>query len=308
MPFNSLVPGVGKAIIADVDIFTPPVGSVAIWFIGQAGFIIKFSSGTVCYLDPWLSDLSGGPRAYPIPLDPHLVTNCDILLTSHDHGDHIDVDADPIILRQSPHAIWVAPRGAAALVRRLGGAGEGTILLDGDDAVTVRDVRITAIPSTHYGFFSEERYTPDEEALYASIPAQLPPERRGTERFIGFVLECDGFTIYHAGDNNGYRGFLERLARWSQFDLMLLPINGRDWFREQTGMIGNFTYREAAQVADQAHARLLIPYHYDGFVSNNEYPDALLRYVQNDGPRVPVHVLQVGERALIERGDTPHMA
>ena len=302
MPFDTLVPGVGREIIADVDAFTPPTGMVAVWFIGQAGFIVKFSSGTVCYLDPWLSDLSGDPRAYPIPLDPHLVTNCDILLTSHDHADHIDVDADPIILRQSSRATWVAPRGAEALVRRLGGTQERTVLLDGDGAATVRDVRITAIPSTHYGFFSEERYLPDEEAYYATIPARLPPERQGAERFIGFVLECDGFAIYHAGDNNGYRGFLERLARWPHFDLMLLPINGRDWFREQTGMIGNFTYREAAQVADRAHARLLVPYHYDGFIGNNEYPDTLVRYVQNDGPRVPVRVLMVGERALIERG------
>jgi len=305
MPFDSLVSGVGKEIIADVEGFTPPPGSVAVWFIGQAGFIIKFASGTVCYLDPWLSDLSGGPRAYPIPLDPHLVTNCDILFTSHDHGDHIDVDADPIIMRQSPQATWIAPRGAEAFVRRLGGTEERTLLLDGDDAITVRDVRITAVPSTHYGFFAEERYTPAEEAWYATIPAHLPPERRGTERFLGFVLECDGVTIYHAGDNNGYRGFLERLARWPHFDLMLLPINGRDWFREQRGAIGNFTYREAAQVADRAHARLLIPYHYDGFVSNNEYPDALVRYVQNDGPRVPVRVLLIGERALVERGNMP---
>ncbi len=303
MPFDSLVSGVGREIIADVEAFTPPPGIVAVWFIGQAGFIIKFSSGTICYLDPWLSDLSGGPRAYPIPLDPHLITHCDILLTSHDHGDHIDVDADPIIMRQSPQATWIAPRGAEALVRRLGGTEKRTLLLDGDEAAMVRDVRITAIPSTHYGFFSEERYTPAEEAWYATIPAQLPPERRGTERFIGFVLECDGVTIYHAGDNNGYHGFLERLARWPHFNLMLLPINGRDWFREQHGAIGNFTYREAAQVADRARARLLIPYHYDGFVGNNEYPDALVRYAQNDGPRVPVRVLQVGERALVE-GDT----
>ncbi len=308
MPFDTLIPGVGKEIVADIDALMSPPGILAVWFIGQAGFIIKFPSGTVCYLDPWLSDLSGGPRAYPIPLDPHLITNCAILLTSHDHGDHIDMDADPIILRQSPQATWVAPRGAEALVRRLGGTKERTVLLDGDGSATVRGVRITAIPSTHYGFFSEERYTQAEEAYYATIPAQLPPERRGTERFIGFVLECDGFTIYHAGDNNGYHGFLERLARWPQFDVMLLPINGRDWFREQQAVIGNFTYREAAQVADRARARLLIPYHYDGFVGNNEYPDALVRYVQSDGPRVPVRVLHVGERALIGRSITPHIA
>ncbi|MHB8646598.1 MAG: MBL fold metallo-hydrolase [Thermomicrobiales bacterium] len=305
MPFDTLVPGIGKEIVADVDALMPPPGLLAVWFIGQAGFILKFPSGTVCYLDPWLSDLAGWTRAYPIPLDPNLVTHCDILLTSHDHGDHIDVDADPIILRRSPQAIWVAPRGAEALVRRLGGTEERTVLLDGDGSATVRDVRITAIPSTHYGFFSEERYTPTEEAYYATIPARLPPERRGKERFIGFVLECDGFTLYHAGDNNGYRGFLERLARWPAFDLLFLPINGRDWFREQQGMIGNFTFREAAGVADRVHARLLIPYHYDGFVGNNEYPDTLVRYVQNDGPRVPVRVVGVGERVLLRSGGTP---
>lgn len=301
MPFDTLMPGVGREIIADVERCTPSAGSMAVWFIGQAGFILKFSSGTICYLDPWLSDLAGATRAYPIPLDPDLVTNCDLLLTSHDHADHIDVDADPIIMQRSPQATWIAPGGAADLVRRLGGTQERAKLLNGDDSATVRDVRVTAIPSTHYGFFSEERFTPAEEAWYASIPAQLPEAKRGTERFLGFVLECDGLTVYHAGDNNGYRGFLERLARWPAFDLMLLPINGRDWFREQHGMIGNFTYREAAQVAHAARARLLVPYHFDGFIANNEYPDALVRYVTSDGPRVPARVMELGERLIVER-------
>lgn len=304
MPFTTLVPGAGREIVEDVEQYTPAAGSLAVWFIGQAGFILKFSSGVVCFIDPWLSDLAGSLRAYPIPLDPDLVTQCDLLLTSHDHADHIDVDADPIIMRRSPRATWIAPSGAEPLVRRLGGTPERTVLLRGDAAATVRGVHITAIPSTHYGFFSEARYTAEEEDYYSAIPARLPAERRDAERFVGFVLECDGFTIYHAGDNNGYRGFLERLGRWTGFDLMLLPINGRDWFREQRGMIGNFTFREAAQVAHAAKARLLVPYHYDGFVSNNEYPDALVRYVTSDGPRVPVRVLDVGERLLLQCAET----
>lgn len=300
MPFDTLVSGVGQEIIAAVDAASPS-DCLAVWFLGQAGFVVKFPSGTVCYLDPWLSDLAGSARAYPIPLDPHRITHCDLLFTSHDHGDHIDRDADPIIMRQSPQATWVAPLAAHALVRQLGGSPERTTLLRGDESVTLRGVRVTAIPSTHYGFFSEERFISAEEAYYATIPARLPAERRDGERFLGFVLECDGFVIYHAGDNVGYHGFLERLARWPRFDLMLLPINGRDWFREQQGVVGNFTFREAAQVAHAANANLLIPYHYDGFVANNEYPDSLVRYVQSDGPRVPMRVLQVGERALIGR-------
>ena len=72
MPLTTLVSNAGREIVDDVDGCAPPAGSVAVWFIGQAGFILKFPSGTVCYLDPWLSDLAGATRAYPIPIDPEL--------------------------------------------------------------------------------------------------------------------------------------------------------------------------------------------------------------------------------------------
>lgn len=301
MPFATLTPGAGREIITEVDATNPAPETFALWFIGQAGFILKFADGPTVYLDPWLSDLAGATRAYPVPLDPNLITNCDVLITSHDHRDHIDQDADPIIMRQSPQAVWIAPRAAESLVRSLGGAEERTVLVNGDDAVEVAGIRITALPSTHYGFFNEARYTDEEEAYYRTIPASLPPERRGMERFLGFVIEHRGFVIYFAGDNCGYRGFIERLAQWPAFDVMLLPINGRDWFREQRGMIGNFTYREAAQVASVANANLLVPYHYDGFVANNEYPDALARYSQSDGPQISVRVMQRGERLIVPR-------
>ncbi len=301
MPFHTLVPGVGREIIASVDATTPERGTVALWFIGQAGFIVKFPGGPVVYLDPWLSDLNGGPRAYPIPLDAQLIAHCDVLLTSHDHGDHIDKDVDPIIMERSPGATWVAPRAAEALVRQLGGTPERTVLLRGDEAAEVAGVRITAIPATHYGFFDEARYTDADEAYYAAIPAALPDERRDAERFLSFVIEHDGFALFFAGDNNGYHGFLERLARWPGFDVMLLPINGRDWFREQHRVIGNFTHREAAQVAHAAKAALFVPYHYDGFTGNNEYPDALVRYTTSDGPRVPVRVMQLGECIVVPK-------
>ncbi len=301
MPFDTRVPGVGREIIVSVDGTIPEAGTLAVWFVGQAGFILKFASGVVVYLDPWLSDLGGATRAYPIPLDPELIAHCDILVTSHDHADHIDVDADPVIMRQSPQATWIAPRAAESLVRQLGGTPERTVLLAGDEQTTVKGITFSAVPSTHYGFFSEARYTAEEEAYYATIPAQLPTDKIGKERFLGFVIEAEGWTIYFAGDNNGYIGFVERLQRWDGFDLALLPINGRDWFREQRGAIGNFTYREAAHVAHAMRAELLVPYHYDGFVANNEYPDSLVRYTQNDGPSVPVRVMHLGERLVLRK-------
>src|SRR5436190_1759989 len=99
-------------------------------------------------------------------------------------GKEIVAAVDGARLPEGLLAVWVAPRAAESLVRRLGGTPERTVLLRGDDSATVKGVKITSLPSSHYGFFSEERYTAEEEAYYATIPAQLPPERPGTERFL----------------------------------------------------------------------------------------------------------------------------
>ena len=57
------------ALIAQIEKLTVLPGQLALWALGQAGFVIKGGS-TIVYIDPYLSDsvaAAGGPAASPAP-------------------------------------------------------------------------------------------------------------------------------------------------------------------------------------------------------------------------------------------------
>ena len=69
-------------------------GSVAIVWLGQAGYLLKTSAGTIVMIDPYLTDWAetqwGLVRQIPSPIDPAELQP-DLLLISHWHEDHLDV-------------------------------------------------------------------------------------------------------------------------------------------------------------------------------------------------------------------------
>ncbi|MCW5849377.1 MAG: MBL fold metallo-hydrolase [Anaerolineae bacterium] len=64
------------------------------WSLGQSGLVLK-GGPTVVYIDPYLSnriaDDWGGPaRQFPPPVEPHQVTNAQVVFCTHEHADHTD--------------------------------------------------------------------------------------------------------------------------------------------------------------------------------------------------------------------------
>lgn len=45
---------------------------------------------------------------------------------------------------------------------------------------------------------------------------------------MGFVIEYNGVTVYHAGDTVIYEGLIETLSAWT-IDVAFVPINGGDF-------------------------------------------------------------------------------
>ncbi|HKJ60726.1 MAG TPA: MBL fold metallo-hydrolase [Hyphomicrobiales bacterium] len=79
--------------IFDLDV---PRRSIAIWFLGQNGWIVKSPGGTVIAVDPYLSDAIKGrqpgldtSRQVPLPLSPDRL-KADLFLCTHSHADHAD--------------------------------------------------------------------------------------------------------------------------------------------------------------------------------------------------------------------------
>jgi L-ascorbate 6-phosphate lactonase len=248
----------GAALIARIDGLAVPHGQLALWSLGQAGFVIKGGS-TIAYIDPYLSDSiadGGGPRRrFPIPLDPAAITHAQVVFATHEHMDHTDVPTLGPLMAASARAPLVAsPQGRTEIA----------------------GLAYTAIPAAHYS------YEVDAE---------------GHSRWMGFLIECNGVTLYHAGDTLVIPELLAALDGVS-LDLALLPFNGRDYFREQQDIIGNMWSREVVALAARLGARVLIGIHNDLFAENRVNTGMLFDEIDRQAPWQRCHILQPGELYL----------
>ena len=266
----------GTDLIRDIDTCRVPPGGCGVWWLGQHSFIVKLGH-TVVYIDPFLSPLHSRQVA-PL-LTPGQVAHADLILGSHDHMDHIDRPVWPLLAAASPQALFVVPellrRNVVADLKlpdmRVAGIDLGL-------TVRVRDVTVTAIPAAH--------------ELLDRDPAT------GLHPYLGFIIEGNGFRLYHAGDCCLYEG-QHAWLRSRPFDLFILPINGRDARRLASGCIGNMTYQEAADLAGDLHPAVVIPSHYEMFSENAQEVGAFVDYMRVKYPQQRVVVPAHGERVML---------
>jgi L-ascorbate 6-phosphate lactonase len=256
--------------------------SLAIWGLGQMGVAIKGPEGVV-YIDACLSDVveqQAGPRwarAYPPPLQPEQVTNAAFFLISHEHLDHLDPLTIGPVAKASPQAKFVASAWCLSLLAELDVAAERVIVPPALEPIPLpgSSLRLTAIPAAHY----------EKEA-----------DATKGFRWLGYLIEWNGVTFYHAGDTIIYPGYLEDLHNLPPIDVGLLPVNGRDYYRETVlGAIGNLLPSEAAQIAHDLQWDVLIPGHNDLFASNAIPNAQILDALDRCAPRQKFKFLQPGE-------------
>jgi L-ascorbate 6-phosphate lactonase len=265
----------GEALVEEVRAAQPEPGRGYFWWLGQHSFILKLGTITL-YIDPYLAPDEA--RQTPPLLAPEQVTNADLVLCTHDHGDHMDPYAITGILKASPQALFVAPRAHRQRMIGIGVPGLRLWLINDGQPLRFRDAIITGVKGKHE-FFHE---TPD------GFP------------YLGYVVAANGVTCYHSGDTLVYDGLLATLRRW-QLDVAFLPINGRDADRFRDGCIGNMSYQEAVELAGDLRVGLAVPAHWDMFAHNSEDPRKFVDYLAAKYPEVPAWVGRAGERVLFGR-------
>lgn len=264
----------GRALISDIDSYDPPHGSVAFWWLGQNGFALK-GAGCVLYIDAYLASDPG--RRTPPLVQPHEVTHADAFLGTHDHSDHVDRVALPGLLQASPQAKLVVSKVTAANLVRDGYDAGRVIGITEGDWVQVGPARIGAIRAAH-------------EFLDLSAELGYP--------HLGFVIELNGATIYHAGDGVPWEGLRAAVAAYRP-DAVFVPINGRDAERYRAGCIGNFTFQEAVDLVGEVRPRLAVPMHYDMFAGNSEQVERFTDYLDAKYPGIPWWTGSPGSRGLV---------
>lgn len=263
----------GEALIREINETKVPYGMVAVWFLGQVSVIIK-GGDEVIYVDPYLS--SSPHRQFPPPLRPEEAVNADYVLITHEHSDHLDPDTLPVMAKAGDRTVYAAPGCCLETLASYG----------------IPEDRLVHAVTSEWRSFSGFRMKP-----LPSAHEELDYDERQDHRYVGYVLELNGVKLYHAGDTTVYPGLIEAL-RAESIDLALLPINGRDPFRNSRNIIGNMNYREAAELAVAAGIDTVIPTHYDMFAGNSEHPGYFVDYLYEKHPAQKHHVLARFERYI----------
>lgn len=246
---------------ADLERVRLAPGQAALWWLGQAGFAMR-AGGTTLLLDPFLA--SHPRRLSPPPFAPEQATGVGAILCTHEHIDHFDAESLPGLAAASPDAKVVVPTPLVPRVEALGILPDRVIGAQPDESFELDGVTIHPVPARH-GVDVADAYTFGRELS------------DGLYRYLGYVVEADGLRVYHAGDTLADEELQDRLARLAP-DVALLPINGRDHYRETENLVGNLDPREAAQLAADVGAGLLVPMHFDMFPYNLGYPAHLVDF------------------------------
>jgi L-ascorbate metabolism protein UlaG (beta-lactamase superfamily) len=109
----------------------------------------------------------------------------------------------------------------------------------------------------------------------------------GPVRFLGYVLEIGGLRCYHSGDCLVYPELPATLAALAP-DVLMIPINGRDYMRESRGIVGNMNETEAAWLCAQVGPAFVLPMHYEAIAGNTGDPGHFTTLVRESAARTAV--------------------
>lgn len=248
-------------------------GCVVLFWLGQAGFAFKTSSARIAYIDPYLSDAVehafGFKRMMGCPISADEVA-ADLVLCTHEHLDHLDTDALPVIARNNA-AHFAGPRECVRIFREIGIPEDRCHLLEEGKQIEVAGVYAAGMYADH---------------------GDLAPDA------IGIVLDFDGIKIYHTGDT-AYRPREFQAAVRMQPDVLLPCINGR---------YGNLNSEEAALLARDVNPRIVIASHFWMFVEHDGDPAAFLEHCARLAPGTQAMVMKPGERYVYRKLVAPAAA
>lgn len=278
-----------RDVALDIITAQPPPQSVAMWWLGQASIVLR-AAGTTVYIDPFFSEYPD--RLAPPLFPPAAAPPADYVLCTHEHVDHFDPQTLPGMAQASPRARFVVPLHLVEQATALGLSAERVLGTQPGEVLHLGPMMLFSVPACH-GLKAPP-------ALYGFDFVEHAGKR--LYRYLGYILEVGGVRIYHAGDTVIYDGLVERL-REQEIDVAFLPINGRNYFREQKDIVGNMDEREAADLAAAAGVKLLVPVHYDMFAANQGRPGALVDYVQSSHAGLTCLIPAPGRRFTFVKGD-----
>ncbi|WP_129115708.1 MBL fold metallo-hydrolase [Halegenticoccus tardaugens] len=254
--------------------------TVAVWYLGCNGFVLKGSGGTTLFIDPYVG--TGDPprtvRMVPVPFDPADVEAADAILATHEHTDHTHGPSQAPILANTG-ATFYAPDDSLAVAR------EDERWTENWDVAEDQFEAVEEGDALEIGEFTVRVETADD-------PDSTHP--------VSYVLEHDSGTIFHGGDTKPAEAF-EDLGERYDVDLGILAF----------GAIGNVpdketgepirtkwysTENEIVKAASDLQFDRLLPSHWDMWKGMTADPKALHHHARSYEYPSTLELVEIGDR------------
>ncbi len=239
-------------------------GEPAVFWLGQAGFLIKTAKGKQIVIDPYFSDCVerlipeeglGFKRLMP-PVCGAEELDPDVLIISHEHNDHFDVDAIGALVKEKT-AVYTNCQVAEEM-ERMGFDRSRIHVMKKGLPVELEEFRIVPVDCDH---------------------GELAPEA------LGFVLDFGFSRLYYAGDTALTADRLKTPLEMKP-EVAILPINGA---------FGNLDGAEAAKYAGMLECKVCIPCHFWTFPLHHGDPQQIIDRIAEEAPECELVLLCQGE-------------
>lgn len=276
----SLIPAIKKneALVEEMDSLLTDETRFYLWWLGQSGFLLQWK-GKRALIDPYLSDSltkkylnteKPHTRMSELVVRPELLRNITIVTSSHNHTDHLDAETLVPLLRNNPEIKFIIPVANRDFVaERVKCDRDFPIGLNDKQSVTIDAFTFHGIPAKHN---------------------EIDRDEAGNCKYMGYVIEFDGYKIYHSGDTLWFDG-MEDILKPFAVDVAILPINGN---KPERKVAGNLDCIEAATLGKMINAKTVIPCHYDMFTFNTADVNEFVKEAKTIQQQV--RVLRGGER------------
>lgn len=256
-------------------------GEAAVTWIGHSSFLLQLA-GKHILIDPVFARfLIVLKRRRKPGISLRALPPIDLVLLTHAHMDHLNLPSLRGILHNNrrhgvPAPVVIVPKGVEDLVARLGFHEVRT--LEPWASTTLDALTITMTPARHWG-----------ARMFDDIG-------RG---YGGYVIQAQGYSVYHSGDTAYFPGFAEIGERLHP-QVALLPIGAYspDSFRSV-----HTSPEDALQAFKELGSELMIPMHYGTFRLSQEPmgepPVRLLAAAAKAGLSSRVLVLEEGQTHVL---------
>jgi L-ascorbate 6-phosphate lactonase len=251
--------------------FRVPTGALALWYLGQNGFLLKDSVSPLIAIDLYLTNSCAAlpnklsyrlDRQLPIFIEPEDL-DVDIFLTTHSHQDH----ADPETIRRVPqheHKLFVGPFDSMRIYKECG-------------------VHERACRLLHPGQTLELGAT-SIQATFA-----FPTDNTDLNHTGVLITFSSGITFYNTGD-----------TAWAERLPSLLPTNVDICTVCINGGYHNLAPEYAAQLVQAVAPKVAIPCHYDMMINNVGSPSQFRAALERTGAASQFHMLRYYEPWLYQ--------